>query len=628
MKLSRLGSYQGYSNPVANGYVRTSQYVKVRDGCLLAIDVLHPAMDGKPLGGRRPVVVRGTGYRRSFRRGERIAYDVSRIPTIEKYPIGFTITPYELAPVATRLVDHGYVFVSVDVRGTGASFGSYDQPATLQTGRDLADIIDWIAQQDWSDGKIGMWGRSWEAAIQLVTTVAGTRNLTCICPLAIGSQMESTWYGGMFATGFRWPYNEMRKAMELDELATPVDGPEGEAMRDEAASNRPGYFPWPDKQALGEAYKDGAYAVGWLERSLACGAPIDPALTRPRTVNEDVASINACGAAVYWIDGWWDLNFINSAVSLYKGLTVPKKLTVGPWTHSQFAMAHEPHRWFDFWLKGIDNGIMIESPVQYSVSTTSGVTRWRGADDLPVAGTQSRKLYLSVPAGADARREGVLSEASGVEQALQYTTDYEVSTGPQTRTSYLWKSVQMKYGDLSHRLGRVLTFTTPPLTKDVELTGVPTLRLPLAVSASTAAIFATLEDVQPNGSSRYLTEGVLNLEYRAALPLPEHYFGAVLHPVFPSDKKAIQPSQRMDIVLDMLALSSSVPAGHSLRLTIAGADQENYYLAPCNPPTTITLWSGGDDGASVELPIVEGANIPAEITGTFEQDPLPFAFET
>lgn len=627
MRRSRLGSYDGYTQPVANGYVRTSEYVKVRDGCLLAVDMLHPAMNGRALGGRRPTVVRGTGYRRAFRRSEHVAYDVSRIPIIEQYPVGSIITPYELAPAARRLVDHGYVFVSIDLRGTGASFGSYDQPATIQTGRDLVDVIDWMAQQDWSDGKIGMWGRSWEASVQLVTLVAGTRNLTCVCPMAVGgSSFVSTWYNGLFAVGFRWPYEKLRKVMELDELAMPVDGQDGERLRGEAISNRPGYFPWPDARALSEDQKDGAYATGWLHRSRAAGAPDDPALGRPRMVVEDAAAINACGAALYWIDGWWDLNCINTAVSLYNALTVPKKMTIGPWTHSQFAMAHEPHRWFDFWLKGVDNGIMNEPPVHYSVSSSDGATRWRGTQRLPVAGTQPRPLFPSVAPGSDPRRFGALASAPGAPQQLHYVTDYQLSTGPQTRSTYLWKSTQMRYGNLSRRVGRCLTFTSEPFAGDIELTGVPTLRLSVAASAAPAAVFITLEEVAPDGSSRYLTEGILNFEYRVGTSLPPEGFGHVTHPAFPPERRAIVPGERMDITLDMLALGVTVRARHRLRLAIAGADQENYFITPQVPPVELTLWCG-DEGARLMLPVVPATSLPPVVEGIFEDDPMPFAFE-
>jgi len=627
MRSSRVGTYEGFTVPIANGYVRTSQYVKVRDGCLIAVDMLHPAADGKRLGGRRPTVVRGTGYRRAFRRSERVAYDASRIPLIEAYAIGSLITPYELAPVAKRLVDHGYVFVSVDTRGTGASFGWYDQPSTLQTGCDLADVIDWIAEQEWCDGKIGMWGRSWEASVQLMTAIAGTTNLTCLCPMAVGSQMESTWYNGLFAVGFRWPYNEMRKAQESDELAMPVDGPDGLSLRAEALANRPRYFPWPDRQALCEAYKDGSFATDWIERSREAGAPDDPALRRPRMAVEDAAAINACGAAVYWFEGWWDLNFINSAVSLYNALTVPKKLTIGPWTHSQFTLAQEPHRWFDFWLKGIDNGILSEPPVHYSVSTFVGVTDWRVVNRLPFAGTKPRKLFLSSPDPVDATRTGVLVEQTGKEHMVLYDADPALSTGLQTRTTYLWRSVQLNYGDMSRRLGRCLTFTSAPLTECIELTGVPTLRLGLAVSAHPAALFVTLEEVEPSGVSHYLTEGILNLDYRAELPVDEHQFGTTRHAVFPHEAQATIAHQRMEIVLDLLAVSRRVPEGHCLRITLGCADSDNYHVPKSDLPVKLTIWCGGITGASIELPVISGEQLPPLAEGTFLHDPMPYAFE-
>ena len=622
MTRSRVGSYAGYSDPVANGYVRTSQYVTVRDGCQIAVDMLHPAANGLALGGRRPAVVRGTGYRRAFRRGERIAYDVSRIPFIERFPIGHVITPYELAPVAERLVNHGYVFVSVDLRGTGASFGSYDQPATLQTGRDLADVIDWIAGQDWSDGKIGMWGRSWEASAQIVTAMAGTPNLTCLFPMGIGAQTESTWFNGLFAHGFRWPYDDLRKRMELDELAMAVDGPNGEALRAEALANRPGYFPFADVDALGAVHAEGAYAENWLKRANAIDSPVDAALGRPRLPAEDAEAINACGAPIYWVEGWWDLNFINSAIGLYNQLRVPKKLTIGPWTHSQFAMPHEPHRWFDHWLRGIENGVMDEPEVHYAVASTDGSALWRDAASMPPAGVEHPRFFLGLPDGADPLRDGALAATAQPARSVPYVVDYDATTGPQTRTTYLWNSTKMDYGDMSRRLGQCLSFTTPPLQEPLELTGAPTLILAVTASAAKAAVFATLEDVEPGGASRYLTEGVLNLEYRREMPRPPGQFGTTSHPVFTTDKEPVTPGERMQIRLDMLALACAIPAGHRLRLTLAGADRDNYYIPAQSPPVALTFELGA---CALTLPVATRRNAMAE--GLFEDDPMPFGFE-
>lgn len=627
MRRSKVGSYSGYLNKVANGYIRTSEYVNVRDGTLLAIDLLHPAVDGEMLGGRRPVVLRGTGYRRAFRRSDRVAYDLSRIPIIEQYPIGHIITPYEFAPVAKRLVDHGYVFASVDLRGTGASFGANDQPATIRTGQDLVDVIDWLAQQDWSDGKIGMWGRSWEAAVQLVTAAVGTPNLRCICPHAIGStQITSTWYNGLFAVGFRWPYTQLRKAMELDELAMPVDGPDGEKLLADAVRNRERDFPWASPEALGEDQKTGAYADVWLDRSVRAGADIDNALGRPLMVGENPDAINASGIAVYWLEGWWDQNSVNSAVSLYNALSVPKKMTLGPWNHSQFSFCHEPHRWFDYWLKNIDNHIMDEPPLHYSVSKTDGHTIWRAADSLSPSIDEGVTMYLGAPEVESSERLGKLSRTETVKAQIAYLVDYDVSTGPQTRSSYLWKSVHLNYGDMNRRVGRCLSFTTEPLAESIELTGVPTLRLPLAATATPAAIFATLEEVQRDGCSRYLTEGLLNLEYRKELPIPATHFGATLHPLLSSEKLAVPMNRRIEVQLDLLALSVAIPAGCSLRLTISGADRDNYYLPRQVPAVELTIWCGGPDGASLNLPVVGQSNRAPVVDGLFEDDVAQFAF--
>jgi putative CocE/NonD family hydrolase len=623
---SAVGSYAGYSEPVANGYVRRSEYVRVRDGCMLAIDVLHPARNGEPLKGPRPTVLRATGYRRSFRRGEKIFYDISRLPFIERHPVGAIITPYEFAPAITRLVNHGYVVASLDLRGTGASFGSYDVPVTVESGRDVADILDWIAAQSWCNGNIGMWGRSWEAAVQLTTAVVGSKALKCICPMAMGGTLDATWFNGLFPVGFLWGYTALRKGQDEDEQALPVDGPDGLAMLQEANASRTKVPSIDSMDALGEFGASGWITDAWAAKSVALGEPILPETGRPPQIQENFRRFNASGIPVYWFQGWWDLTFINTALSQFADLTLPKKLLVGPWTHSQYAIEHEPLRWFDYWLKDIDNGIMAEPQAIYATTSIDGAIAWKEAR-RELFGREKTRFYLNNPPGSDPRSSGTLTPDKPTTSIMSYEARYDVSTGPQTRTTYLYVSTQMKYPSLNERVGKVLTLTSAPLGEAVELTGVPTLELNLSTSVAGGAVFATLEQVKPDGHSFYLSEALLNLAYRRVLNPTYGYIGEALHPAFPDQQEVVIPNTSMKLALDFFAISVRIEEGDRLRLSLAAADHGNYHVKRDHPPAQWRIALGGDNAAVLKLPLIKGAEIGAPLLGLFEDDAAPYAFE-
>lgn len=126
-RISALNHYSGYSDPVADGYQRSSVYVTVEDGCRIAVDILLPTLGGRLIPGPRPTVMLATGYRRAYRKGA-AEFNAPKYAKLTAHlPMGALVTVYEQRPMAKRAVDHGYNVVAMDLRGTGASFGAHAQ---------------------------------------------------------------------------------------------------------------------------------------------------------------------------------------------------------------------------------------------------------------------------------------------------------------------------------------------------------------------------------------------------------------------------------------------------------------------------------------------------------------------
>lgn len=616
-KLSAVGTYRGYAQPAANGYVRASQYVTVRDGTQIAVDILHPARDGRKLGGVRPTVVRGTGYRRSFQKGEKSFYDVGRQRILEKYPVGAVITPYELAPNAALLVNHGYNFVSVDFRGTGASFG---QNTSVENGRDLADIIDWIAGEAWSDGKIGMWGRSWEAWVQLDAAAARPKNLTCLMPCALNTGRNAIFYNGVYIEGFARGWSAMRAGQDAEEPASPVDGADGPRLRDEARAGAGARY------AHGDVGEETVYPLSEFidveERALETlyphllGSPAGELKNPWRKLD----AINASGIAIYICGGWWDMTFVNDQISFFENFTVPKKLLIGPWTHSQFEFGFEPLRWFDYWLKGVDNGVMDEPATSYATSTLDGSMEWRSAQSWAEIKSPLKQYYGSA--------DGALSETAPAACDLIHKADHGLTNGRATRTQYMFHSALLNYPHLDERAARAVSFTTAPATEAFHITGAPSVHFDVACDKDALSLLVTLEEIDGRGTAHYLTEALLDLKHRKTVKPPWRHIERHWRSEKETDAMAVRPGEVMSVAIDMFAISCRIEKGHRLRLVISAADAENYEMAASDPPAVLKFSLGGENGVRLDAPIASVGAAEPTIENAFLDDRPDYAFQT
>ncbi|NIP19504.1 MAG: CocE/NonD family hydrolase, partial [Xanthomonadales bacterium] len=259
------------------------------------------------------------------------------------------------------LVQHGYVVAVADFRGLYASFGenrlfnfgNFLEPAWT----DAYDITEWLADQPWSTGNIGMWGCSATGGSQQQAMVTQPPSLKAI--FALSPAYDTYEFVNLGGIPSRAPYNSITAA-ERDMAASPVDGPDGEALLDEARSQ---HIDDPTNMRSGQLpYRDSTGPVlgDWWGRS---------------AIYSYRDEIEQSGVAVY-NGGNWDEAGTKIAPGVMFG-NMPegrRKLIYGPaqhcrWNHVEeqtgFALSVEQLRFFDYWLKGIDNGVMDEPPVTY-----------------------------------------------------------------------------------------------------------------------------------------------------------------------------------------------------------------------------------------------------------------------
>ena len=148
-----------------------------------------------------------------------------------------------------------------------------------------------------------------------------------------------------------------------------------------------------------------------------------------------------------------------------------------------------------------------------------------------------------------------------------------------------------------------LTYTSPPLSSDLEVTGHPVVHLWVSSSAGDGDFFVYLEDVSEANYSKYITEGNLRASYRAISAAPYEYLGLPYHRSNAEDIADL-PDEPVELVFDLLPTSYVFEAGHRIRITITCADKDNYLTPQLDPPPTVQLYREADHASYIELPII------------------------
>jgi len=567
-RVSQPGKYEGYSQPLYDERESSSQYITVRDGTKLAALIIRPAKDGKVVSTPLPVIWMHERYHRED------VFDWPWLRTVLKY---------------------GYVIVSVDVRGSGASFGTWRGAFSPEETRDAYDITEWLAAQPWSNGNIGMYGRSYRGIAQFMAASTAPPHLKAIFPEMAEFDHYSFFYtGGVFRDDFVRQWGLMVKKLDTDGL--PVTEDTNQAMLQEALKEHAAN---PDMYAMYSPlqYRDSVSAMTGMQ------------IYNVNNAASYLKEIRSSGVPVYIWEGWNDM-FPRDALLWYSNLTNPRKIVMGPWAHPEIGsldLGLEQLRWFDYWLKGIDNGVMSEAPIYYYTLGDGPKSGWHSAWQWPLPNQKLTNYYFdgTRSGSVDSVNDGTLSPASppttaGVDD---YVVNYSTTTGQVTRWTAGYKVVSPAYPTMMFNDEKGLTYSTSPLPAEVEVTGHPVVHLWVTSSAKDGDFFAYLEDVSPASYSKYLTEGVLRASHRALFPASFNNLGLPFHRSNAADIADL-PDQPVELVLDLLPTSYVFDAGHRIRVTITCADKDNALTPQLDPPPTIHLYRGADHASYIVLPII------------------------
>jgi putative CocE/NonD family hydrolase len=564
-KVSRPGDYKGYAQVLYDGVQRSSFYVTVRDGTKLAVDLFRPTRNGAPASEKLPVVWMHTPYNRRLFMGG---------PAVERYP-GF----------AMELVKYGYNVAVVDFRGLYASFGrnrAYNRGEWLEpASTDAYDVTEWFARQPYSNGRIGMWGCSATGGSQMQAATTLPPSLKAIMPMSAEFDVYPfEVLGGVAGPGPVIPSGGTTKNANAlrDAAAVPVDGPDGAALLAEAISQHkdnvesPGVLPFRDSRS------DAVDADWWVKSSPSAYLP----------------ALKRSTFGVYAAANWEEAGTKPGAFFTFNNLPRSNtKLLIGPGTHcawsevkakTGFSIVTEELRFFDYWLKGVDNGVMDEPRVTYFTYNASPASVWRSAKSWPLPNEQRTDFYLGKGALSTRKPRAAGADPTPMSPPAPATA---IFISPQTGG---------------------LTYLTEPLKADLEVTGHPVMHLWIATDAGDADVLARIEDVAPDGTSQsYQMLGRLRASARAPATAPYDNLGLPWHSFKEADARPLPKDEPAELTFDLLPMSYIFKAGHRIGLQLTFADPKRRD----GPAPTVTVRRGPETLSRLTLPVIPAGRAPA-----------------
>ncbi len=472
------------------------------------------------------------------------------------------------------LAARGFAFCRLDVRGTGSSPGIALDEYTAQETRDGYDAVEWLAAQPWSNGNVGMWGISYGGFSAIQVAMLRPPHLRAIVPVYASDDRyrDDVHYIGGCVT-----------ASELSQYAVSMVGsnalPARPAYRGDAwqaewrerLEQTPVWlFEWLRQQLDGPYWRQGSLAPEWTS------------LVVP----------------VFLIGGWMD-GYVDAALRMARQcINAPRKALVGNWVHAlpdeaypgpNLDWLHEVVRFFDHWLKGIENGVMDEPPLTYferdyarpEAFPASWPGRWRS--EAPGARAESvRTLHLSPAGGLTASRPSP-GRATLVHRPTVGTT-----------ASLSWGAGWPPNGlarDLRPDDAVLPTWTSPPLDEPLHLFGAQVVSLAISSTMPVASAVVRLSDVAPDGSVAQVTAGIRNLTHRRS----------------EREAEPLAPGEVVDLTVPMRATGYRFAPGHRIRLSVASTWWPVIWPSPHAGELTIHLGGRsrlhlGTIGAEPSLP--------------------------
>jgi uncharacterized protein len=495
--------------------------------------------------------------------------------TSEKVPAILEYLPYRKNDdMAVRdslnhryIAGHGYACVRVDMRGSGDSDGILTDEYTEQEIGDGLELLEWLERQPWCSGNVGMFGISWGGFNSLQIAARRPKQLKAIMPIGFSDDRYATdvhYQGGSVLASDMLSWASIMFAFQ----ALPPDPNNRDDWREE----------W-----LKRLRDTPPYVEAWLSHQRR------DAYWKHGSVCENYADIET---PVYAVSGWGDA-YKDSVLRLLEHLSCPKRALIGPWSHGfpqranpgpQIGFLQEMLRWWDYWLKDIENGIMDEPVLrvwmQESVSPQTYYEkqpgRWLGETKYPSEHITTQHLFLN--------EDNALTPRASNEGAKTV-----LGAGHHGLEAGVWCAYGMPGDyppDQRREDGLCLCFDSEVVTEAVEILGYPEVSLELSSDRPLAQVVARLCDVSASGESLLVSRGNLNLTHHKSHEFPER----------------LEPHKRYKVTFLLSAIAHRLQPGHRWRLALSPTYW--FHLWPSPKPVTLTIYTTENSFLSLPVRVV------------------------
>jgi len=522
----------------------------------------------------------------AMRDGVTLYADIYRPDGTGPYPTILQRTPYDKSTALSntmldpiRAAKEGFAVVIQDTRGRHTSEGEFY--AFRDDIEDGYDTVEWAAARPWSNGKIGMFGASYVGATQWLAATSRPPHLVTIVPTVTASNYHDGWtyQGGAFELGFNMSWTLLQLTLANFKNVSGVQDIPKERRADlihDVDNMTEGFNHLPTKDFPGLDSGLAKYYYDWLAH------PDFDDYWKKLCIEERHSEIDV--PAMHF-GGWYDI-FLGGTIRNYLGMKESgasetarngQKLIIGPWAHGArgstmagrhyFGIMADPAatdvdgvhlRWFDHWLNDANNGITDDAPVKIFVM---GDDAWRDEQEWPLARAVETKFYLHSGGKANSKHgDGTLStenpQSESSDVFLYNPADPAPTTGGALCCNpYFAANGAYDQNEVEERQD-VLVYSTPPLEKDVEVTGPVTVTLWASTSATDTDFTAKLVDVCEDGCARNLTDGIIRARYRDSM----------------SNPTLLEPGKAYRYEIDLWATSNVFKAGHQIRLEISSSN--------------------------------------------------------
>jgi putative CocE/NonD family hydrolase len=551
--------------------------IRMRDGVTLYADVYRPVGDG-----RYPVIVSRTPY------------------STERFPTAWDAAVY--------IAQRGYVYVFQDIRGRHESEGRWEP--FFDDEKDGYDTVEWAAKQPWSNGKVAMQGGSYLGQNQWRAAQAAPPSLVTIFPMVSSTSLYHDWItlNGGWRLSFNFGWGPVRQESRIMQNPGPHTVASLRAIHYDQVQ---WHLPLVTMQQL--VGRNARFYDDWLAH------PDYDAYWAPLNAETQFDKI---AVPVHTFGGWFDI-FSQGTLRGFVGMSQKganekarkgSHVVIGPWGHGpsqkfgalDFGAAANMDplplqvRWYDHWLRGVDDGFTSEAPVKLFVM---GRNEWVYEREYPLARTQYKPLYFASGGNANGSRgDGRLGWDKPAGQSatdrFRYDPDDPVpSLGGNNCCGTPTPAGPMDQRPIEGRRD-VLVYDSAVLTEELEVTGPVKVVLFASSDAVDTDFVAKLVDVYPDGASYNMAEGILRARYRESLSRPA----------------PLVPGQVYRLEIDLVGTSVAFRPGHRIRVHVTSShfpqfDRNPNTGAPFGKTAQVkvaqqTIYHDAERASHVLLPVI------------------------